>query len=448
MSILIDTQCMEDAVLEVMTRELTVVPKKTFEGGDGSPVYVFRTEGTQAYVPFDYGNKIVNAYPNDEKKYTSMKQGLKFVVPLRQTQVPVVKEALERLNTRRCVFLALHTGFGKTITAIHLSWRAQLQTLIIYHRDILVEQWIGSIRRCIPDAKIQVLETKDKIDPRADYVLCSVIKAGGRDDLYGFGTVILDECHALCSENYSKSILRTTPKFLIGLSASPDERSDGMGKIIDLHFGEYRIVKPLKSKFTLYRFNTGLDIPSTKNARGRTDWNVVLNNQAEHKERNEMITRIISHFKDRVILVLCKRIKQTEILYKMLKALGDDVEILVGNKKKYNYKCRVLLTTYSKSGVGFDNPRLDMLIIAGSVKEMFVQYLGRVFRGEDSNPIVVDVVDHSPSTLLSHWNERRAYYVQVGCERVNKLDETSLKVCNIPSVTHEESKEAVIILED
>lgn len=446
MAIEVNLNLLDDLLLEKVTKDLTLTPESKFnKEAPVKDMYVFRREGNQAFIPFDYGNGLVKGYPNDERRFEGMKK-MNFEVKMRDTQIPVIKEALDRLNLRRCVFLALHTGFGKTITAINLAWRAGLKTLIIYHRDLLVDQWVGSIKRCIPEAKVQILESGKKIDKDADFVICSVIKAGGRDDLYTFGTCILDECHALCSEVYSQSLLRMTPKFLIGLSASPDERSDGLGKVIDLHFGNHRIVKPLRTSFTLYKVNTGLDIPCVKNKMGKLDWNSVLTNQAESKERNDMLVKIISHFKDRAILVLCKRVAHADYLYKTLKALGDDAEILTSTKKKYNYNCRVLLTTYSKSGVGFDNPRLNMLIIAASVKEMFVQYLGRVFRGGDTPPIVVDLVDKTPSTLQAHWNERRRYYVEVGCERVNKLDVSQLETVEMKVGTEVEEKQ--IVLED
>jgi len=69
------------------------------------------------------------------------------------------------------------------------------------------------------------------------------------------------------------------------------------------------------------------------------------------------------------------------------------VDVFMEGMKKVNYSCRVLIATYSKGGVGFDHPKLDMLIGAGDVEENFIQYLGRIFRRDDVQPLYIDIKD-------------------------------------------------------
>ena len=87
--------------------------------------------------------------------------------------------------------------------------------------------------------------------------------------------------------------------------------------------------------------------------------------------------------------------------------------MFAGSAKTYNTNARILVATYSKAGVGFDNPKLDMLIVAGDVEEMFEQYLGRVFRRMDTVPIIIDMVDHF-HVFEKHFQTRMLTYLQSG----------------------------------
>ena len=72
-----------------------------------------------------------------------------------------------------------------------------------------------------------------------------------------------------------------------------------------------------------------------------------------------------------------------------------------------------MIATYSKGGVGFDHPKLDMLITAADVEESFMQYLGRVFRRDDVTPVYIDLVDQN-STMVKHAGTRKQICEEVG----------------------------------
>jgi superfamily II DNA or RNA helicase len=93
----------------------------------------------------------------------------------------------------------------------------------------------------------------------------------------------------------------------------------------------------------------------------------------------------------------------------------ESVDYTTGSKSDFNRDARILVTTFSKSGVGFDHPKLDMLILASDVEEMFAQYFGRCVRREDVSPIIVDLVDNLPN-LEKHYLSRRKYAMSVGAK--------------------------------
>ena len=63
---------------------------------------------------------------------------------------------------------------------------------------------------------------------------------------------------------------------------------------------------------------------------------------------------------------------------------------------------RIIAASLQKCGVGFSHDILDSLIIASDMEEYFIQYLARVMRTEEVEPIVFDLVDNHPS-LKKHF---------------------------------------------
>jgi superfamily II DNA or RNA helicase len=94
-------------------------------------------------------------------------------------------------------------------------------------------------------------------------------------------------------------------------------------------------------------------------------------------------------------------------------AKNDSVDVFTGSTKTFDSNARILIVTCSKGGVGFDHSKLDMLIIAADVENLFIQYLGRVFRRDDSIPIVVDIRDRF-QPFQRHLRTRMKTYLETG----------------------------------
>jgi superfamily II DNA or RNA helicase len=413
MSIAVSLEDLDEKEKENITKELTISSKADFTGyTKGVEIYPYSVEDDIVYIPFYYGTQKFKQYPNDGYEFSQT--NLNFIGTLRDYQIEVVTEAIQNLNKTRCTFLSMATGKGKTLTSIYLASRLKVKACVLLFRVNLFEQWEASIKKVLPRARIQTLDSREPIDSTADFYLINPINVmkRSRDDFNDIGLLIADEAHALCSEKLSKAFLHFTPKWCIGLSATP-ERSDELHKIIELHFGVTQINVPMYVEHDYYRFDTRLVPEIKRNMRGDTDWNSVLQFQAEHSERNFWIVRLCLLFKDRNILILCKRKSQTETLCKMLQDEKESVDYTTGTKKKFDKDARILVTTFSKSGVGFDHPKLDMMIVASDVEEMFEQYFGRCVRREDVVPIFVDLVD-SLKSLERHYGTRKAYSKSVG----------------------------------
>jgi superfamily II DNA or RNA helicase len=413
MSICVNLEQIPEELRESIMKELSVSAKGGIPGYEKDvTIYPYDVSDEKVTLPFYYGCQKLKFFPNDKKKFPI--KALEFVGQMRPYQLEKITEAIQRLNTVRCCFLSMATGKGKTFTSLYIASRLKMKTLVFLHQLNLFEQWEESIKKGMPKAKVQTLATKTALDPDADFYLInpSNIVKRPKEDFESIGLLIVDEAHALCSEKRSRAMLAVQPKYCIGLTASP-KRSDGLDKILDLHFSTHRIHVPLWVEHKYYKFNTGFVPEVRKNFQGHTDWNSVLEYQSNHPERNELIVRVCRFFSDRNILVLCKRVEHAKTIYQLLADQKESVDYTTGTKKKFDKEARVLVSTFSKSGVGFDHPKLDMMIVAADVKEMFDQYFGRCVRREDVTPIFVDFVDEL-KTLAAHYRERKKYALSVG----------------------------------
>ena len=379
-----------------------------------------------ACIPLSYYYHHLSDLNSIQQSYSSI--DISFNGSLLPRQKEVRDEILEILNRTKTVVLSLHTGFGKTVMALYLASKVKLKTIILCHRKIIVDQWISSIKKYIPDATYSILgETPTKKarkadstvltdDENPDFIIANVINVPKKERNFykDIGLIIVDEIHTVCTNSFSKSLLYIFPKYLIGLSATPF-RTDGMDRIIELFCGPEIVYRKLFKPFNIYKLNTDYKPDSKLNVTGKLDWNSVLEGQATDISRNRLIVDLCRYFMNRNILVLVKRKEHALKLMSMLKEKGEDVDIFMDTQRTFNYDCRVLIATYSKGGVGFDHPKLDMLISGADVEEGFQQYIGRIFRRDDVSPIYIDLIDNM-STIKKHSITRLKICKEIGGE--------------------------------
>lgn len=361
-----------------------------------------------AYIPFayacDFSRPDLKSFPRTSCKFSG---------ELRSSQKRVKEETIVDLNNYGSTIISCYPGFGKTSVAINIATKIHMKTLIIAHRIILIDQWTQSISKFCPTATVQTLTPKS-VKKDCDFYIMNAINVvkRPRSDYTDIAFVVVDEIHLIMSEVLSKCMNMLTPRYLLGLSATP-YREDGMNILIDLFFGTKKIHKKLFRQHTVYRVDTGF-VPDMKLAKnGKVDWGSVLESQCTHIGRNELIIRIIKNFPDRVFLVLCKRVNQGNYIVDRLREEGEDVTSLIGKQQTYEQKSRILVGTASKTCTGFDHPRLDAMIMASDIQSYYVQYIGRCMRTETVVPIIFDIVDKNP-ILEKHFKTRCSVYLEHG----------------------------------
>ena len=300
-----------------------------------------------------------------------------------------------------------------TATSINIATKIKLKTLVIVNRLTLMDQWVESISKFCPDATVCIVKpNKDKVFPDGDYdfYIMNAINVSkfDRESYKHVGYCIVDELHMIMSEVLSRSLWRLGPKYLLGLSATP-YRVDGLDGMIDAYFGKHRISQDIKRECKVFKVFTDFTPPSAYNRFGKLDWNAIINAQCLDETRNQLIIDIVVKYPERFFLLLTKRIEQGNVLSKMLTDLNIDHDCLFGSNKYVKTDKHVLIGTIGKCGTGFDNPKLNTLVLCCDVVNYYIQILGRVMRGQDTDAWVFDLVDNN-NTMVKHFKERCKTY--------------------------------------
>ena len=391
----------------------------------GPPRYFYphSMEGNSVLLPFAYAYRELKLKRPSREQFSEMK--VKFEGTLREEQVEIKKEAMECLNKKGSVVISCYTGFGKSITAVSLACSIGFKTLIIVNKLVLMKQWEESVKLFCPAARFQKLTAQSTMEDVDFYIMnAQNVEKMGRTFFKNIGLVVVDEAHLIMAETLSHSLQYISPRYMIGLTATP-YRPDGLDVLLELYFGKHKIIRELNRKHLVYKVETGFVPKVEMAANGRLNWGVVLDSQAKDLERNELIIRIVKNYPNRNFLILTKRVDQGNFLEKRLREEGQYVTSMIGSNQVYDKNARVLVGTTSKLGTGFDHPKLDTLILAADLQEYFIQYLGRIMRTKEGEPLVFDLLDDHP-ILKRHYMTRNAVYKKHG-GTVRRFDIASLK---------------------
>lgn len=152
------------------------------------------------------------------------------------TPTTVQQAALEALENTRATgnkagLVVLATGLGKTWLAALDTNRAEFhRVLFVAHREEILKQALDTFRCVRPEARLGHYTGEAK-DPDAEVVLASIQTLSRREHLERFSPgdfdyIVVDEFHHAAAASYRKLIAYFQPKFLLGLTATP-ERTDG-----------------------------------------------------------------------------------------------------------------------------------------------------------------------------------------------------------------------------
>ena len=315
-------------------------------------------------------------------------------------------------NNRRFV-LGDFTVTHNTICGLYFISKLAKKTLIIVHKEFLLNQWIERIEFALPEAKIGIIQgTKYDIEDK-DIIIGMLqtlsMKDLSKDTFDDIGHVIIDECHRIPSRIFMKALFKINCKYMLGLSATPN-RKDGCTKILKWFIGDviYSVKSSEKNLVKVERYILESEDENYNkeklNFRGQVQIATMVNQIVMYLRRTQIIADKIKeeldNHSDRQFLILSDRKQQLEDFEKLFKKLNvESVGYYVGGMKKNDLKksetCRILLGTYPMANEGLDIQSLNGLVLA-TPKSDIIQSIGRISRIKHENiqPLIIDIVDN------------------------------------------------------
>ena len=340
--------------------------------------------------------------------------------------------------------LSATTAFGKTVLAAHLIAARGVNTLVLVHRQQLLEQWIERLSSFLglPAKSIGRLGGGHKrLTGGIDVALIqSLVRKGVVDDrVADYGHLIVDECHHLSAHSFELVARRAKARFVLGLSATV-ARKDGHHPIIFMQCGPVRHRVDARQQADARPFShhvivrpTGLRSIADADPDRRVEYQNLCAEIIRSEPRNAMIRDdvTVALREGRSPLVLTERTEHVAVLAEMIRPHAAHLITLQGGMGRKSLRealarlaavpegeSRVVIATGKFIGEGFDDSRLDTLFLTMPVswRGIIAQYAGRLHRLHDGKREVRihDYADLDIPMLSRMFDKRCAGYEAVG----------------------------------
>lgn len=341
--------------------------------------------------------------------------------------------AVDTVAAHEIGVLVAPPGTGKTVMAIALIADRGRSTLVLVHRKPLLHQWLDRLAEFLG---VEPSEIGTSIDaPGASGIDVAMIQTLSRRDdldLSRYGHIVVDECHHVPAVS-TERVLRDAPaRMITGLTATP-RRRDGHHPIIAMQCGPVRHTLiateqvETATRRVLIARESGFDPAVLPREPGIQEiFGAVATDQGRTRRiADEVITQLRE---GRCPLVLTERRQHLDALAEHLSAESDRVVVMhggMGIKARRRAEellagdePRVTLATGRYIGEGFDDPRLDTLVLAMPIawKGTMTQYAGRLHRHHDGKHEVriIDYVDNAVPVLRRMYAKRKKAYASLG----------------------------------
>lgn len=414
-------------------KDLTVSPYVNEDfGGKPVPFPIYLESSKKIYLPRHYGLEHFGE-PDKIKIENSFDIDVEFKGSIRENQKKPVESVLNSCKKGSYSaqsfggILSLPCGYGKTICSLYILSKLKKKTIIVVHKEFLMEQWRERIDQFLPDARVGIIQQNKVKVKQKDIVLAmlqSISMKNYPPEIFDdFGLCIVDECHHISSQVFSRCLPKLGCKYNLGLSATP-RRKDGLSKVFHWYLGPmvYQIKKRDEMEVNVECIYFKSDNPKyTKEELtnyGKISMPKMINNICEYTRRTLFIIELIKQCvsEDRKMLFLSDRRAHLTDVFDLINehkicSVGYYVGGMKQSERKESEEKQLMLGTYTMAAEGLDVKSLNTILF-GSPKSDITQSVGRILRQKHANviPKVIDIVDHSLNIFNRQSAKRIRFY--------------------------------------
>lgn len=362
-------------------------------------------------------------------------RGIRMTAPKQSTlsTIRIEKDSVDHyygfcVNKNHRFLLGDHTITHNTVMALNIISRLQKKTLVIVHKEFLMNQWIERIEQFLPDAKVgriqgPIVDIQDK-DIVIGMLQSLSMKDYEADTFDSFGLTICDEVHHISAEVFCRSLFKIVTPYMLGLSATMN-RKDGLTKVFKMFIGDVLYKEERKSDDAVnvrcieYKNDDEEFGETVYNFKGQTHYAIMIRKLCEFNHRSEFVLRVLNdmlkEMPDQQIMILAHNKSLLHYLHDAIEHRKiASVGYYIGGMKEVALKetesKQVVIATYAMAEEALDIKSLASLIMA-TPKTDVTQAVGRILRMKHEKPIVVDIVDQH-EIFQKQWIKRRRFYVK------------------------------------
>ncbi|WP_138418216.1 DEAD/DEAH box helicase family protein [Aquibacillus sediminis] len=328
-------------------------------------------------------------------------------IPTYQTAIeprPAQQQALEALHNTMAeeydkAMIVMATGLGKTYLAAFFA-RHFNRVLFVAHREEILHQAKKSFAHVMPDRSYGIYNGKVK-DTGTDNVFASIYTLSMEEHLQKFpqdffDLIVVDEFHHAAATSYNRVLNYFDPKFLLGITATPD-RMDGKdvyaiceGNVaFQLHFIE-AIQHGWLAPFHYYGVYDETDYSKITWLGTKYDQTELLAAQLREETAENVYEAWKKHKQTRTI-GFCSSIKQAQFLSNYFNDQGENTIALHSQSIDISRKEAIdkldrgdidVIFTVDLFNEGVDIPSVDTLLFVRPTESLtvFTQQVGRGLR--------------------------------------------------------------------
>ena len=337
-------------------------------------------------------------------------------------------EALEnleqlRMDGKKKAVLISATGTGKTyLSAFDVGNFNPDRCLYVAHREQILLRSAVSFERVldIESQDIGILSgTRKELDRKFVFATVQSLvkdKNLNKFEPTDFDYIIVDEVHRAGAKSYLKILEYFTPKFMLGMSATPERTDDfNVFELFDNNIAyEIRLQRALEENLLVpFHYYGVCDFEIDGEL---LDDQTVLS-QIQHEERMEFLLERIEYFghggEKLRGLMFCARKEEGRIISEILGKHGYKAEFLCGDDSQ-EYRTTMIellengeldyLVTVDIFNEGIDIPSINQVVMLRQTKSsiIFIQQLGRGLRldNEKEYLVVIDFIGNYRNNFM------------------------------------------------